>query len=166
MAFVYQKSLITLTFLDTSGEKVTRTYETRYSDLAYVATIADNVANGMSQLSSAAIIKREVTAIYADTAAVVPPASSNKDVLVVSDMIRGMPTERGYFSIPAPRASLFVSPTGEGHNIMKWPYPPMDGWVKYFMHPDDGGYGHLFLSDGEQLSGDDVSGRRGHRSRR
>lgn len=166
MAMLFQKSVLTYTFLDTSGEKVTRSYEMHSGDLNYVVAVGGNLHSDILQLTDASIIGREVKVVYVDSAATVPVAANNKQVLLVSDFLKGDPTSRGYLSIPAPKNSLFTQSIGEGHNIMKWPQAQVQQFLKSFVSEADGGYGNLFLSDGETLTLTDVVGRRVSRHRR
>jgi hypothetical protein len=160
MAWVYQKSLLTYTFMDTSGEKVQRTYEMRDQNFTYVNTVSSNMLTTLGALTDATITQREVSHVFVNDAAALPASANNKKVLLINDLLKGDPTVRGYLSLPAPKATLFNALTGQGSNIMTWPQTAVLNFLKNFVATEDTGYQNFYISDGERLSLDDVVGRK------
>lgn len=165
MAIVFGNSAITYTFLDTSGEKVTRTYAVNDPTITYLQGVASANYGNIQALTDSVITQYELSVVYRNDAAIVPAAANNKKVLLISDLLRGDPTERGYFSVPSPKGTLFYALTGEQSNIMRWPNPSVAALLLNFVTNADGGYENFLISDGERLANKDVVGRKVHRHR-
>jgi len=163
MALVFQKYRLTVTFIDTAGEKVKRSVILTSPDDINAGSAALGIVTAYEAVSDAKIAGYEITKIFVENALSLPAAADNRDVCVVSAPIAGRPNKRGWYSFPAPKDTMFYGTTGPDANIAKMSQANMLVLLKVFASVANGGWGTGLLSDGETITLQDAAGERQHR---
>ena len=163
MALVFQKYRLTVTFIDTAGEKVKRSLILTAANDTVATSDSVGIVNAYAAVTDAKIAGYEITKIFAENALVLPAAADNKEVCVVNAPIAGRPNKRGWYSFPAPKDTMFYGLTGNDANIAKMSQPNMLVLLKVFASVANGGWGTGLLSDGETITLQDAAGERQHR---
>jgi len=163
MALVFQKYRLTITFIDTAGEKVKRTVRLTAATDAVAMSDALGIVSAFVNVSDAKVSSYEVTKIFAESALALPVAADNKEVCVVNAPIAGRPNKRGWYSFPAPKDTMFYGLTGADANIAKMNQANMVTLLKVFVSIANGGWGTGMISDGETITMQDAAGERQHR---
>jgi len=164
MALVLLKYQLTVNFMETSGETVTRTYE---ADVAEFATFADFITEintpvtgflpQLIALSDSVVSSYIPAPVYVEDALTLPAAAENQNQALISAKIVGDPTASATLSIPAPKDALFTSATGAGYNVVLTSYAPLAAWLSNFADAAP-----WTLSDGEHIVLATLKGKRRH----
>jgi len=161
MALVQSKWRVSVNFAETSGKTVRRTYEAPVANFAsfaafqtFLTTASTGFLAVLITLTDAVIASYQAEAVYIEDALSLPAAAENQNQALLSFKIDGDPTESGTLSIPAADPDIFISPTGEGHDIVQI----TDVQVQLFLSFFTGG--ELAVSDDEYVDLATAKGRR------
>lgn len=163
MALSFQKYRLTITFIDTAGEKVKRSVQLIAANDAEARGVSIGIVTAMQNLSDAKVSGYEITIIFVENALTLPAAADNKEVVVFSAPLAGNSAKRGWFSVPAPAGFMFYATTGNNANIANMNHVTVLQLVKMFALVADGGFSAARLSDGETIKLIDLAGERQHR---
>lgn len=162
MALVLTKYRLTVNFTETSGKAVRRQYEAPEADFAdfdaFAAAVNTPVTGFLAQLApltDSEISSTLLEAVYVEDALVLPAAAENQSEAFLSFKIDGDPTDSGNLSIPAASASIFVSATGPGHDIVDVTDAALVSWLANFAPA-----GEFTVSDGEGIEISTLTGKR------
>lgn len=160
MALVHNRFEVVVSFAETSGKTVDRTYQagpdiTTLGELAVAWALALPKVQAMSDSQIASYTYKDV---FVDNALVLPAAAENNNQALFTGKIIGDPTESATVSVPAIKPSLMVSPTGKGYDVVD----TGDAVVQAFVNMFDSAIadGDWVISDGESWDNATVSGRR------
>jgi len=160
MSLSFHHFEVDVNFMETSGKTVQRTYVAGASittagelSTAWALALPKVVAMSDSKISS-----YSYKIVYVEDALTLPSAAENNNQGLLSGKILGDPTDSAIVSIPAIKASLMVSPTGKGYDVVDTGDAAVLAFVKMF---DSGETeGDWVISDGESWEWETVSGRR------
>lgn len=160
MALVHHHFEVVVSFTETSGNVVTRTYEAG----ADIVTMGNLVTAWALMLPDVVAMSDSVVSSYAykdvfiEDALALPAAAENNNQGLFTGKILGDPTESAIVSIPAIKASLMVSPTGKGYDIVDMGDAAVQAFIAHFDSSET--EGDWTISDGEYWDETTVSGRR------
>lgn len=160
MALTSQRFEVEVTFMESSGKTVNRTYEAA-STVTTPAGLATNWALALPfvQAMTDSVISQYVyKQVFVEDALVLPTDAENNDQALFSGKIAGDPTESAILSVPAASIGIFVTPTGKGRDVVDMSDSAVQSFVDLFS--DGGTNGDWVISDGEQWSEATVSGKR------
>lgn len=160
MALVSNRFEVEVTFTESSGKSVNRTYRAAPSVTTPTA-LAVNWALALPfiQAMSDSVISQYVyKQVFVEDALVLPADAENNDQALFTGKIDGDPTDSAILSVPAASIGIFVTPTGKGRDVVDMSDGAVQAFVDLFTaggtNPD------WVISDGEQWSADTISGRR------
>lgn len=163
MALALNKYKLVVTFTESSGDTVQRTYEAdsgAFADIgAFLTEINTPVTGFLAQLDAltdAVISAYQPSAVFVEGALVLPVGVENQNQALLSAKIDGDPTDSATLSIPAPVSDMFLNTIGEGRNVVNITYAPLAAFMQNF---STGGW---FLSDGEHIEITTLKGKRRH----
>jgi len=162
MAFVSQGWFLDTTWIDTGGNVTTRHFELTATDTAgdIAAVIADvqTIVAAYVAASGAVLTKQVVGQVNVEDSVTLPAGDVNvENNLQVSAKIFGTPNKSAVFEIPAPKDTLFVAPTGTGHNQADFAEPLLAAVVNLYING-----AQCTISDGETITVQNIKGRRVH----
>lgn len=160
MALVSQRFEVEVSFMESSGKTVNRTYVgganiTTPAELAVEWALALPFVNAMTDSVISQYVYKQV---FVEDALVLPADAENNDQALFTGKIFGDPTDSAIVSIPAASIGIFVTPTGAGRDIVDMSDTAVQSFIDLFS--DSGTNGEWVISDGEQWSEATVSGRR------
>lgn len=163
MAMVTSAYRLVVSFTESSGKSVQRTYEadpTGYADFAAFLTDIQTAGTGfldkLDALTQAVISSWQASIVVVEDALVLPTNVENQTQALLAFKIDGDPTDSGNLSIPAPVDLLFVNTIGEGRDVVDTSYAPLLAWLQEFTAAG----GQWTVSDGEQIEITTLKGRR------
>jgi len=160
MALVPHKFSVVVSFMETSGNIVTREYfaNDEVTDFAGLAVNWALMLPDVQAMTDAEISGYFYKVSYIEDALTLPTAAENNNQGLFTGKIDGDPTESAIVSVPAIKPTLMVSPTGKGFDVIDMGDAIVQDFTKHFTA------GLLedtwTISDGEQWSQGSVSGRR------
>lgn len=160
MAIVSLGFEVTASFFETSGKVVTRTYVAG-SEITTIGELEAAWALAYAKvqaMSDSVIGVYRVTQIFGDDALALPAAAENSNQAIMTGKLKGFPNKSGEVTIPAVKASLMVSPSGKGYDVLDTSDPVVDAFIKMFDSAIASG--DWTISDGESWSYPTVSGKR------
>lgn len=162
MAFVSQGWFLDTTWIDTGGNTTTRrfflTATDNAGDISPVIAAVQDVVEAYVAATGAVLTKQVVGQINVEDSVTLPTGNVNiEDNLQVSAKVFGTPNKSAVFEIPAPKDTLFIAPTGPGHNVADFADPLLAAVVNLYV---DGG--QLYISDGETITNQNIRGKRVH----
>lgn len=160
MALVSNRFEVEVTFTESSGKSVNRTYVAA-SSVTTPAGLATNWALALPfvQAMTDSVISQYVyKQVFVEDALVLPADAENNDQALFTGKIFGDPTSSAIVSVPAASIDIFVTPTGGGRDVVDMSDAAVQAFVDLFS--DSGTNGDWVISDGEQWSEATVSGRR------
>jgi hypothetical protein len=156
MALSDPKFQVVLTFAETSGGEVTRTYEADSSITtiagfetewalrrATVLALTDDVL--VKEVHQIVLIEEDVT---------LPAAAENSNQALLSAKLVGK-TDSGVLSIPAAKAAIFVAASGKNYDVVDTSNTNVINFLTMFSAT-----GKFVFSDGDKLVLDTASGKR------
>ena len=155
MALVADGFVLNVTMLDTAGDTTILAFPLTSADAAAAATDSGSIMTSLGLLSDAVISAYSVSEKFIESALVYPADAEVEDEAFFTGKIIGHPNKSGNFRIPAPKDSMFVSPTGPGHNLVNMAFGALATYLTYF-----DGSGPVTVSDGEALVTSSVTGKR------
>lgn len=160
MALVHSRFEVIVAFTETSGKSVDRTYVagTDITTLDELATAWAIALPKVVAMSDSVISSYSYKEVFIEDALTLPSAAENNNQALFTGKIIGDPTDSAIVSVPAIKASLMVSPTGKGYDIVD----TGDAIVIAFVNLFDSaiGSGDWVISDGESWDNATVSGKR------
>ena len=147
--------------VDTGGNQTDRTYPLISADAAEAATHSAAVIAALTAATDAAIAGYTIGEVFLEGALTYPAAAEVENCLEVSAKIVGFPNKSATLTIPAPKATLFTSPTGPGFNIADMGETILTTYLALF-----DGSGPATISDGESIIVSSAVGRRIHKKSR
>lgn len=162
MAFVSQGWFLDTTWIDTGGNITTRRFMLTATDTAGdITAVIDDVQTVVAAYiaaTNAVLTKQVVGQINVEDSVTLPTGDVNvENNLQVSAKIFGTPNKSAVFEIPAPKDTLFVSPTGPGHNQADFADPLLAAVVNLYKNT-----AQLYISDGEVITDQNIKGKRVH----
>lgn len=162
MAFIDQGWELVASFVDTGGNPTTRTFQLTATDTAGdITDVIDDVQIIIAAwvaATDAILVKQVVSKVSVEDSVVLPAGDINvENNLQVTAKIFGTPNKSATFEIPAPKSTLFVAPTGPGHNTADFADPLLAAVVNIYK---DGG--QATISDGESITDQNIKGKRVH----
>jgi len=162
MAFIDQGWELSTSWIDTGGNTTSRTFQLVATDTAgdIAAVIADvqTIVAAYIAASDAVLISQRVTKVTVEDTVVLPAGDINvEENLQVSAKIAGIPNKSGVFEIPSPKNTLFLAPTGEGHNKADFADPLLAAVVNLYKAG-----AQVLISDGESITDQNIRGKRVH----
>lgn len=161
MALVQTKWRLSINWVETSGKSVRRTYEAPLANFADYDAVAVNVTAALTGfiaqnavLTNSVVGSFQIEGVYVQDDLVLPADAENQSEALISFKIVGDPTDSGNLSIPAAADGIFVSPTGEGHDIVDTSDAALVLWLNHFIGDE------WTVSDGEYV---DLPTIKGHR---
>jgi hypothetical protein len=155
MAIVSNRFEVVVTFTESSGKTVDRTYTgdatiTTPTELAAAWALALPFVNAMTDSVISQYVYKQV---FVENALVLPADAENNDQAYWSGKISGDPTDSATLSIPAASIGIFQTPTGKGRDIVDMSDTAVIDFVALF-----GSGGNWTISDGETWDTATVSG--------
>lgn len=162
MAFVSQGWFLDTTWIDTGGNITTRRFELVATDTAgdAAAVIADvqTIVAAYIAATDAVLTKQVVGKVTVEDAVTLPAGDVNvEENAQISAKIDGIPNKSAVFEIPAPKNTLFLAPTGEGHNKVDFADPLVANVVNLYKTG-----AQILISDGESITDQNIKGKRVH----
>jgi hypothetical protein len=162
MAFIDQGWELVASFVDTGGNPTTRTFKLTATDTAGdITAVIDDVQTVIAAYvaaSDAVLVKQTVGKISVEDSVVLPAGDVNvENNLQITAKIFGTPNKSATIEIPAPKSTLFIAPTGPGHNVADFADPLLAAVVNLYL---DGA--QVYVSDGESITAQNIKGKRVH----
>jgi hypothetical protein len=162
MAFVSQGWFLDTTWIDTGGNTTSRRFDLTATDTAgdISAVIADvqTIVAAYIAASDAVLIKQVVGQVNVEDSVTLPTGDVNvEENAQISAKIFGTPNKSAVFEIPAPKNTLFVAPTGPGHNQVDFADPAVANVVNLYKNG-----AQVLISDGESITDQNIKGKRVH----
>lgn len=161
MAMVGQRFGMTVSFMDSGANQVTREYFMKtgvatYDDAAAAAAAMFPLVNA---LTGATLPQYRVFQVFEDNAFVLPADAGvqveNQASLTM--LLAGIGAKKGNINIPAPVSGIFVGTSGPNLNVVDMADPAIVAFVAQFLAAAD-----FRISDGEAVSRS-LSGKRVHK---
>lgn len=162
MAFISQGWFLDTNWIDTGGNLTSRRFQLTATDTAgdIAAVIAgvQVIIAAYIAASNAVLVKQVVSQVNVEDTVVLPAGDVNvENNLQVSAKIFGTPNKSAVFEIPAPKDTLFVAPTGPGHNLADFADLVLAAVVNLYKNG-----GQVLISDGESITDQNIKGKRVH----
>lgn len=162
MAFIDKGWKLTLSFVDTGGNPTTREFQLVATDddgdLTAVIADVQTIVTAYVAATDAVLTKQTLSKDSVEDSVTLPAGDVNvENNLQISAKIFGTPNKSAVIEIPAPKSTLFVAPTGPGHNIADFTDPLLGAVVNLFK--DDA---QAYVSDGESITDQNIKGKRVH----
>lgn len=161
MAIAQQNWELFSEWIDQGGNVTSRTFQLvstdTADDISAVRTDASAVLAAFAAASDAKLKGYRLSAVYVEDALTLPAAAQVENNLQISAKIAGMPNKSARIEIPAPKETLFLATTGENNNRADFADPLLAAVVNLFKTT-----GNAYVSDGEQITDQDIKGRRVH----
>lgn len=157
MAFAPAGFFVSMTFIDSGSNVRTYTYPLTATTPEDADTEALTVVTNWQAMTDAALQQYHWYEVIADSAAAPAAGSQVENQALLSYLVSGSLTRQAVVSIPAPKITLFSSPTGPGSNIID----AGDALIVTFNAQFLSG-GLLTFKDGE-IAGSFIQGKRIHR---
>lgn len=162
MAFVSQGWFLDTSWVDTGGNTTNRRFMLTATDTAgdASAVIADvqTIVAAYVAATNAVLTKQVVGKITVEDSVTLPSGDVNvEENAQISAKIDGIPNKSAVFEIPAPKDTLFVAPTGPGHNVVDF----ADSLVAAVVNLYKSG-AQVYISDGEAITDQNIKGKRVH----
>lgn len=160
MALIHNRFEVVASFTETSGKTTDRTYTAG----PQITTSAQLLAAWLllqpkvQAMTDAVISSYALKDVFIEDALTLPAAAENNNQALFTGKIIGDPTESAIVSVPAIKASLMVSPTGAGYDIVDTGDPVVIAFVDAF--DSTTAQGDWTISDGENWDNASVAGRR------
>lgn len=160
MALVQNKFSVVVSFMETSGNVVTREYfaDATIVDFAGLATAWALMLPDVAAMSDAVISGYTYKVGYIENALTLPTAAENNNQGLFTGKVFGDPTESAIVSVPAIKPALMVAATGKGFDVIDISDAAVIGFINHFT--DGAAESTWVISDGEQWQAGSVSGRR------
>jgi hypothetical protein len=160
MALVSNRFEVEVTWTESSGKSVNRTYRAidTITTPAALATAWALALPFVQAMSDSVISQYVYKQVFVEDALVLPTDAENNDQALFTGKIAGDPTDSAIVSVPAASIGIFVTPTGGGRDVVDMSDAAVQAFVDLFS--DGGTNGDWVISDGEQWSEPTVSGRR------
>jgi len=167
MAFIDKGWFLDTEWVDTAGNKTSRTFQLVATDDAgdLTAVIADvqTIVAAYIAASDCHLASQRLGKLSVEDSLSLPAATVKvSDNLQVSAKIFGTPNKSAVFEIPGPKVSLFQATTGEGFDQPDFAVTALANVVNLYKD------GHqVLISDGESITDVGIRGRRvSHKSRK
>lgn len=162
MAFIGQNWKLSATFVDTSGNETSRSFELVNTDddgdLTQVIADAQTIMTAIIAASDAHVSKQTLSKTSVEDAFTLPSGDVNvEENAQLSMKVFGTPNKSAVFEIPAPKATLFAAASGPLFNVVD----TADALVIAVMELFDN-TGVAYISDGEQVTLVNAKGKRVH----
>lgn len=157
MAVVSTGFWLTVNLKDTGGNDTTRTYQMTAADATAAATDAAAILAALANVSDASVAGYSIGERFVEQAFTLPVAAEIENQALITLGIFQKPNKSGSISIPAPKATIFVAPTGQGFNQPDFTDPALLAYLNLFT-----GSGKAKLSDGEVAVLVNAKGKRVH----
>jgi len=162
MAFVSQGWFLDTNWIDTGGNITSRRFMLTATDdagdIAPVIADVQTIVAAYIAATNAVLVKQVVGQINVEDTVVLPAGDVNiENNLQVSAKIFGTPNKSAVFEIPAPKDTLFVAPTGPGHNQADFADPLLAAVVNLYKNG-----AQVYISDGETITDQNIKGKRVH----
>lgn len=159
MAFVSDKYVLSITLADNGNNRITKTYKMRAADAISAATDAAIVVAALEAVSNSVVVTYRVSAVWQNDSWSYPAAGiENEDKASISVEL-STANKVANFKIPAPVIGIFMTPAGDGANIVD----VLDGDLNTY-HNIFQADGEVYISDGEDsvemLKGNRISAKR------
>jgi hypothetical protein len=160
MALVHHHFEVTVSFMESSGKTVDRTYvalPASVADYDQLVTVFAASLPAINAATDSVISSYSYKDVWIDNAIVLPVDAENSDQAFGSAKISGDPTDSGTFSIPAAAIGNFVAATGKGRDIANTAAASI-----FFNYANlfGGATGDWTISDGERLDMGTLGGKR------
>lgn len=162
MAFIDKGWKLVVSMVDTGGNPTTREYQLVATDddgdLTDVIADVQTIMTALVAATDAVVTKQTLSKDSVEDSVVLPAGDINvENNLQISAKIFGTPNKSAVFEIPAPKSTLFVAPTGPGHNVADFADPLLAAYVNLFKNG-----AQVFISDGESITDQNIKGKRVH----
>jgi hypothetical protein len=164
MALVAQGWSVIVALRDRGGGVTTRTYDLVATDAAGDASVplgnAASLLADLEALTDCKVYQYHVAKNFRDTAFTLPTVATaeNEQHLLITAPIAGKPNESATLDIPGPKDATFQATSGKLANV-----GIVTGIVQDFVLDFvAAGVNLATISDGDQLTGTDFSGKRTH----
>lgn len=162
MAFIDKGWFLETTWIDTGGNTTNRTFQLTATTVAgsIAAVIADvqTIVAAWVAATDAVLVSQRVTSLSVEDTVVLPAGDANvEENAQISAKIFGTPNKSAVFEIPAPKNTLFLAPTGEGHNKVDFADPLVGAVVNIYKNG-----AQALISDGEAITDQNIKGKRVH----
>jgi len=161
MAMVGQQFGMTVSFVDSGGNQVTREFMMKTEVATYddAATAAAAMLPIVNALTGATLPQYRVFQVFTDNAFVLPGDAGvqveNQASLTL--LLAGSGAKKGNLNIPAPVAGIFVGSSGPNLNVVDLADAAVVAFVNQFL-----GAANFRISDGEAVARS-LSGKRVHK---
>jgi len=162
MAFVSQGWELATQWIDTGGNTTSRTFQLTATDTAgdisAVITDVQTIVAAYIAATNSVLVSQRVTKVTVEDSVTLPAGDVNvEENLQVSAKIDGIPNKSAVFEIPAPKDTLFVAPTGPGHNVADFADSLLAAVVNLYKTG-----AQVLISDGESITDQNIKGKRVH----
>lgn len=162
MAFIDSGWFLDTTWIDTGGNVTNRRFQLVATDTAgdITAVIADvqTIVAAYIAASDCVLTKQVVGKVSVEDSVTLPSGDVNvEENLQVSAKIFGTPNKSAVFEIPGPKNTLFLAPTGEGHNKADFADTALANVVNLYKNG-----AQVYISDGESITDQNIRGKRVH----
>jgi len=162
MAFIDKGWFLDTEWIDTGGNKTHRTFQlTAVTVAGSISTVIADVqiiVAAWIAATDAVLVSQRVTSLSVEDSVVLPAGDVNvEENAQISAKIFGTPNKSAVFEIPAPKNTLFLAPTGEGHNRVDFADTAVANVVNIYKDGEQ-----ALISDGESITDQDIKGKRVH----
>lgn len=161
MAIVSDGYELLVDFADNGGKPYARrTYPLVVTDAADVPAVVTAMLVTINAATDAVVAAYRVAEVFVENALVLPAAGvQNENQALITAPIIGNPRKSGTLSIPAAAIGCFVSTSGRGANVVNTGAGVAQNYARMF----DSNHGdEAYISDGEFIDSDQMSGKRRH----
>jgi len=163
MALAAQGWQLVVALRDRGGGTTTRTYDLVATDDAGDASVvlgnAASLLADLIALSDCKVYQYHVAKQFRDTAFTLPTVATaeNEQHALITAPIAGKPNESASLDIPGPKDDVFLATSGKNANIVD-----TSAVQDFILDFTAAGVNLAKVSDGDQLTGSDYSGKRTH----
>lgn len=161
MALTTQGYELIVDFADNGGKPYARrTFPLVDTDPTTIPTVVTAMLATISAATDSAIAAYRVAEVFVEDALTLPAAGvQNENQAIITAPIVGRPNKSATVTIPAAKIGCFVATSGKGANVVKTDSGIAVNYARMFdpSHGDE-----AYVSDGQQLVADQMSGKRRH----
>lgn len=161
MALTSQGYELLVDFADNGGKPYARrTYPLVDTDPTTIPTVVAAMLVTIAAATDAVIAAYRVAEVYVEDALTLPAAGvQNENQAIITAPIVGRPNKSGTITIPAAKIGCFVATSGKGANVVSTAAGIAQNYARMFdsAHGDE-----AYISDGEFIVSDQMSGKRRH----
>ena len=157
MALAADGYTLVIQFADTGGNITTRSHDLTSADDAAATTDAAAILAAYANVTDAAVKGYSINKKFVEQSLSLPAAAEVENNLQLTLKIFQKPNKSGTLRIPAPKAGLFVSTSGQGYNQPDFTDAALTTFINLFTTG-----GEATISDGEVAVLADAKGKRVH----